>query len=90
MSEKYASSDFLEGAGLYEIRLKGQVTNRWVDWLGEVAITLEANGNTLLTCQVVDQAALHGLLKRVRDMGLSLISINFVNPRQDHKEEVYP
>jgi len=63
---------------IYHIRLKGHLDDRWIDWFGGVEITLEANGNTLLTCQVVDQAALHGLLRQIRDIGLPLISVNRV------------
>jgi hypothetical protein len=90
MTEKQTLSEYQEGAGLYEIRLKGELNDRWTDWLGEVTITLEEDGNTLLTCRVIDQAALHGLLKRVRDLGLPLLSINFVSPRQDQTEEDKP
>jgi hypothetical protein len=53
-----------------------------------VTITLEDNGNTLLICPVADQAALHGLLKRVRDLGMPLLSVNFVNPGQAETQEV--
>lgn len=51
-------------AMIYQIRIKGQLEHRWIDWFGDVSITLEENGDTLLTCPVVDQAALHGLLKK--------------------------
>jgi hypothetical protein len=60
----------------YEIRLKGHLTDRWISRFGDVSITLEENGITLLTFPVVDQAALFGLLKKVRDVGLSLLSVN--------------
>jgi len=90
MSDKHASSDFQERAGLYEIRLKGHLDKQWANWFGDVSITLEEDGNTLITCQMIDQAALHGLLKRVRDLGLPLLSINFINPRQESTEEVKP
>lgn len=76
MSETAALSEKYDGSGLYEIRLKGHLDNRWAGWFGEVSITLEDNGNTLLVCPVVDQAALHGLLKKVRDLGIPLISVN--------------
>ncbi len=88
MSEKKAIPEFHGESGLYEIRLKGHINNRWGSWLGEVTITLEDNGNTLLICPVIDQAALHGLLKRVRDLGLPLLSVNFVDPGQVKTKEV--
>ena len=62
----------------YEIRLKGQLNARWADWFDGMTITLDNNGDTLLSGPVVDQAALHGLLKKVRDVGLTLLSVNSV------------
>ena len=67
---------------IYQIRIKGHLGRQWADWFGDVAITLEENGGTLLTCPLVDQAALHGLLKKVRDLGMPLISVNRVDPGQ--------
>jgi hypothetical protein len=61
--------------GLYEIRVKGHLDNKWADWFGGLSITLEDNGDTLLTGPVVDQAALHGLLRQVRDLGMPLLSV---------------
>jgi hypothetical protein len=87
MSETDAIPEYHEESGLYEIRLKGHLTDRWADWLMVVTITLEDNGNTLLTCPVIDQAALHGLLKRVRDLGMPLLSVNFVSPGQAKPQE---
>jgi len=63
---------------VYQIRIKGHLGGQWTDWFGGVTITLEDNGNTLLTGPVVDQAALHGLLKKVRDLGMTLLSVNHV------------
>ena len=65
---------------VYQIRLKGHLGPKWTGWFGDVTITLEDNGETLLTCPVVDQAALHGLLRRVRDLGVPLISAVRVKP----------
>ena len=61
---------------VYQIRIKDHLDSQWADWFGGLAITLEEDGDTLLTGPVVDQAALHGLLKRVRDLGLTLVSVN--------------
>ena len=65
---------------VYQIRIKGHLGSRWADWFGDVTITLEDNGETLLTGPVVDQAALHGLLRKVRDLGMPLISAIRVEP----------
>ena len=65
---------------VYEIHLKGHLEPRWVMWFDGLAITLDENGNTLLRGPVADQAALHGLLKKVRDLGMPLVSINSVEP----------
>ena len=63
---------------VYQIRVKGHLGHEWTDWFEGLTITLEEDGDTLLTGPVIDQAALHGLLKKVRDLGLTLISINQV------------
>jgi len=64
----------------YQIRIKGHLGPEWADWFGGLAITLEDNGETLLTGPVVDQAALHALLRKVRDLGMPLISVLRVAP----------
>jgi hypothetical protein len=64
---------------IYQIRLKGHLGRQWTDWFGGLTITLEDDGDTLLTGLVVDQAALHGLLKKVRDLGLPLVSVNRID-----------
>jgi hypothetical protein len=60
----------------YEIRLEGHLDERWAEWFEGLTITLEDNGDTLLTGPVIDQAALHGFLKKVRDLGTPLISVS--------------
>jgi hypothetical protein len=67
---------------VYQIRIKGHLSRQWTDWFEGLTITLEDNGDTLLTGTVVDQAALHGLLKKVRDLGTPLLSVNSVDPNQ--------
>lgn len=62
----------------YEIRLKGHLAYRWAYWFEGFTIKLEESGDTILTGPVVDQAALHGLLKKVRDLNMSLLSVNQV------------
>ena len=65
---------------VYQIRVKGHLDPQWASWFGEMAVTPEDDGDTLLTGPVVDQAALHGLLRKVRDLGIPLISAIHVNP----------
>ena len=60
---------------VYQIRIKGHLGREWTDWFEGLTITLEEDGDTLLTGPVIDQAALHGLLKKVRDLGMPLISV---------------
>jgi len=67
---------------VYQIAIKGHLGHQWTDWFEGLTITLEDDGDTLLTGPVVDQAALHGLLKKVRDLGMQLISVCAVEPRR--------
>ena len=80
MSEAHALPEYHDNSGLYEIRLKGHLNDRWAAWFKSLTITLEDNGDTLLTGPVIDQAALHGLLKKVRDLGMPLVSVSPVEP----------
>ncbi len=67
---------------MYQIRIKGHLDRRWRDWFEGMSISLENNGDTLITGPVADQSALHGLVKKVRDLGLPLISVNRIDPGQ--------
>lgn len=83
-----ASREEHDVAGRYEIRIKGHLDNRWADWFEGLTITREANGETWLTGTVTDQAALHGLLRKVRDLGMALISVKRIERGQTDKSEI--
>lgn len=68
--------------GQYEIRLKGHLAGRWAAWFDALTLSRESDGTTLIAGLVVDQAALHGLLQKVRDTGLPLVSVTRVEPDQ--------
>jgi hypothetical protein len=65
---------------VYQIRLQGHLGQQWTAWFEGLTITLEENGETLLTGPVADQAALYGLLRKVRDLGMPLLSVNRLKP----------
>ena len=67
---------------IYQIRLKGHLTPQWAASFEDLTLTLEENGETLLTGPVADQAALYGLLRTVRDLGLPLLSVTHIEPDQ--------
>jgi hypothetical protein len=73
---------------IYQIRIKGHLGRQWTDWFEGLSITLEDNGETLLTGPVVDQAALHGLLKKVRDLAMPLVSVMRVKTGQAEASDV--
>ena len=70
---------------IYQNRIKDHLSREWTDWFEGLTITLEDNGDTLLTGPVMDQAALYGLLKKVRDLGMALVS---VNPMESGKADI--
>jgi hypothetical protein len=82
MSDTFNSEIDPDQPTVYQIRVKGHLGRKWADWFGGLTITRKNNGDTLLTGLVVDQAALHGLLKKVRDLGIPLLSVNRVEPNQ--------
>jgi hypothetical protein len=74
----------------YEIRLKGHLDSRWAAWFHGLSLTNENDGTTVLHGPVIDQAALHGLLQRVRDVGLPLLSVTQLEPDQPHRSTDAP
>jgi hypothetical protein len=65
---------------VYQVRVEGHLDDRWADWDEGLTVTLDESGDTLLTVPIVDQAALHGLLRKLRDLGVRLVSINTASP----------
>ena len=75
MSGTHASTEDHDQPGQYEIRIRGHLDDKWAGWFEGLTIAREDNGDTRLTGAVVDQAALHGVLRKVRDLGLHLVSV---------------
>ncbi len=75
MPENPSSSTLSAASWTYQIRIEGHLGPQWADWFGGMAIALEQGGDTLLTGPVVDQPALYALLKKVRDLGMPLVSV---------------
>jgi len=82
MSATHPSTEDHHGPGQYEIRLKGHLDTRWADQFAGLSFTHASDGTTLLAGPVVDQAALYGLLRKVRDLGLPLVSVILIDPKQ--------
>lgn len=85
-----ASTRNRQEAGRCEIRLKGHLDGRWVGWFDGLSLTLESDGITAIHGPVVDEAALHGVLQRVRDVGLPLVSLTYVGRNQSAVPPVEP
>lgn len=90
MSETDRTTKDDDEPGLTEIRIKGHLADRWADWFDGLTIMRQENGDTLLTGPAVDQAALHSLLRKVRDLGLPLVSVKHVEPKQADEPTVKP
>jgi hypothetical protein len=88
MSSKTNSESEQAQPMAYQIRVKGHLGREWTDWFGGLTITALDNGETLLTGPVVDQAALYGVLKKVRDVGMPLLSVNRVQADQAETPDV--
>jgi hypothetical protein len=85
MSETHGSTDDHHEPSLYEIRVKGHLDDRWAERFEGLSFGYESDGTTLLSGPVVDQAALHGLLRKVRDLGMPLISVIQVDSNRSKK-----
>ena len=84
MTEPRGPRDDRPEDGRYEIRLRGRLETRWAAWFDGMTLRHESDGSTVLSGAVVDQAALHGLLQKVRDIGLPLVSVIHVEPDDPH------
>ena len=80
MSATHGSADGDQQAGRYDIRIRGHLEARWTAWFDGLSVTPDAGGTTVISGPVADQAALHGLLNKVRDLGLPLVSVTRVGP----------
>ncbi|MDQ1617049.1 MAG: hypothetical protein QOJ60_2988 [Actinomycetota bacterium] len=80
MSATHEPAGRWQDAGRYEIRIDGRLEHRWAAWFDWLTLTQESDGTTVISGPMVDQAALHGLLQKVRDLGLPLVSVTQVEP----------
>lgn len=88
MSNNYDPKKDPDQPMIYQITIKGLLGQQWTDWFEGLTITLKDNGDTLLTGPVLDQAALYGLLKKVRDLGMPLVSVTRNDPGPADTEDV--
>jgi hypothetical protein len=90
MSNKRTTKTDTSQPQVYQIRIEGHLDQQWTDWFDGLTITLTEDGDTLLTGPVIDQAALHGLLKKVRDLGMPLVSVSPVERELGGTSEIKP
>ena len=88
MSNNHQTQAKTNEVTIYQIRLQGHLGRQWTAWFEGMTITLEDNGDTLITGSVTDQSALHGLLKRVRDLGMPLLSVMCIEPVQPDESNI--
>lgn len=86
MSNNHLPENQSVDGAVYQIRLQGHLTHNWEDWFGGIDVAPQENGETLLTASVMDQAALYGLLRQIRDLGLPLISVIRIQPDGTNSE----
>ena len=75
---------------VFQIRIQGHLSQQWQDWFEGLTITLEEDGNTFLSGHVVDQSALHGILKKIRNLGMPLLSVNSIDSDRAIKTDIDP
>jgi hypothetical protein len=90
MSETHAATEDQYEPGFYEIRIKGHLDIRWAGWFEDLSFTHASDGTTILSGLVADQAALHGWLRKVRDLGMPLISVMPIGPEKTDVPAVKP
>jgi hypothetical protein len=83
MSETYASTGDYDEPERYEIRLKGHLDDRWADWFDGLSLTHESDGTTVLDGPLSDQAVLHGVFNRIRDLGVAIIEVKSVDKKKN-------
>jgi hypothetical protein len=83
MTNKHHPNQSSDQAGIYQIVLQGHLSDQWSDWFDGFTITLDPHEKAILVGPITDQAALHGLLKKIRDLGIPLISVNRLDPDEE-------
>lgn len=78
MTDEQLSNPNADQQTVYQFRIKGHLGQQWMNWFEGLTITLEEDGNTLLSGPVIDQSAIHGILKKIRDLGMPLLSVNAI------------